>query len=178
MLFCSSAEPHPANCLTALKKKKKFRKGKQPITIFAFHIRERDHKRRFLFLNVGFLIMILRLASFSKYSWRRLLLQSRVFILVSSVPVLFPCAPPCQGTESKSSSQVYQLSPHGVFLSLERQGYWTRERCFGYRNFQTGPSTLRFFSPRWSHQVTLFKGTRNQLELFIIKLWGASRISM
>lgn len=143
MLFCSSAEPHPANCLTALKKK--IQEGKTANHNLCLSHQGKRSQKALPFFKRRVLIMILRLASFSKYSRRRLLLQSRVFILVSSVPVLFPCAPPCQGTESKGSSQVYQLSPHGVFLSLERQGYWTRERCFGSRNFQTGPSTLRFF---------------------------------
>lgn len=50
----------------------------------------------------------------------------------------------CQGTQHRKSGMLAQ--PQRICsLGGGRQAYWTRKGHFSHRNFQIGPSNLRFF---------------------------------
>lgn len=150
-----STEPHPANCLTDLKKK--IQEEKTANHNLGLSHKGKRSQKVLPFLKCRILIMIFRLSQVSQNipEDELMLFHSLCFILSYSVHCIISLcsSSTCQGTQRARGSQVCWLSPNGCFLwgLGGEQDYWTREGHFSHGNFHIGPSNLRFFS---SQQVS------------------------
>lgn len=114
-----STEPHPANCLADLKKKKKPGRKNSQSQSWPFTQGKEITKGASFFKMQDFNHDLQTVASFPKYSWRRaMLLHSLCFILSSSLHCIISLcsSSTSQGTQKATGSQVCWLSPSGCFL--------------------------------------------------------------
>lgn len=150
-----STEPHPANCLTDLKKKKKNQEGKTANHNLGLSHKGKRSQKVLPCLKCRILIMIFRLSQVSQNipEDELMLFHSLCFILSSSMHCIISLcsSSTCQGTESNRKSGMLAQPHRMLFGGKIKQDYWEREGHSGHRNSQIGPSNLRFSS---SQQVS------------------------
>ena len=152
-----STEPHPANCLADLKKKKKKKnqEGKTANHNLGLSHKGKRSQKVLPFLKCRILIMIFRLSQVSQNipeDERCCFIHSALFWVLPCT-VSFHSAPPPHVREHRKQQEVRYASsaPVNVFWGEKKQDYWGRGGHFNHRNFQIGPSNLRCFS---SQQVS------------------------
>lgn len=166
-----SAEPHPANCLTDLKKKK-IQEGKTANHNPGLSHKGKRSQKVLPFLRCRILIMIFRLSQVSQNipGDEPMLFHSLCFILsYASHCIISLCSSSaCQGAQRARGRQVCWLSPSGWFFFVGGGGQ-KREGGLLDRRESLEPQKLSDWA--WQPEVFLksagvsFNSVRNKLEL-------------